>query len=332
MDPLMLMLLSAGLKAGQSAVTGAGQIDLLSAEEKNRQKELERRLALGELGLDEASKQQIMGQQMGPQQAAEREAFSRQAQQQQIADIGQGSAFRGQQALLEAGAIGRASATQRGQDVITERDVLAEAAQLREIDRLKAQRQQNMAGAGMIIGGVGDAALQASGGIMAKGYQDSVEASMLKAAETKATGSVGKKTGASQNYLDWAKSQGAPPVVPPPVVQPNLTTALPDLSTTTTAELVEMAKDPTNWQAQGELDFRHGKHLTQAGQQQIASPLQQAGAAAANGSKKVSWGTLTPSQFDEAGNIIEFSYVSNKGKTSTMAANAKVLAEYNKGK
>ena len=223
MDPLMLMLLSAGLKAGQSAVTGAGQIDLLSAEEKNRKKELERRLALGELGLDEASKQQIMGQQMGPQQAAEREAFSRQAQQQQIADIGQGTAFRGQQALLEAGAIGRASATQRGQDVITERDVLAEAAQLREIDRLKAQRQQNFEGAGMIIGGVGDAALQASGGIMAKEYQDAVEASMLKAAETKAAGSVGNQTGASQPYLDWAKSQGAPPVVPPvvpPVAQP----------------------------------------------------------------------------------------------------------------
>ena len=119
--------------------------------------------------------------------------------------------------------VGRAAATQRGQDVITERDALAEAAQLREIDRLKAQRQQNMAGAGMIIGGVGDAALQASGGKMAAEYQDSVEAAMLKAAETKATGSVGKQTGASQNYLDWAKSQSAPPVVlpqPGPVVPP----------------------------------------------------------------------------------------------------------------
>jgi hypothetical protein len=211
---IALMLGAAG-KAGQGIMTGVSQIDRLSPEQKNRMKELERNQALGLLGLDEAQQQRILNQQLQPVQAAEREAFSRQAQQQQIADIGQGAAFRGQQALLEASGRARAEATQRAQDVITERDALEEAAQLRELDRIKAQRQMNLQAAGQIAGGVGDAALMGLGTSMAMKEAQGLEDKMLKAASEKQEQSIGKKTGASGEYVGFIQSFTEPIVEVP---------------------------------------------------------------------------------------------------------------------
>ena len=209
MDPATLaLILGAAGKAGQGIMTGASQIDRLTPEQKNRMKELERNQALGLLGLDEAQQQQILNQQLQPVQAAEREAFSRQAQQQQIADIGQGAAFRGQQALLEASAQARSQATQRAQDVITERDALEEAAQLRELAQIKAQRQQNLQGIAQIAGGVGDAALMGLGTSMAIKEAEGLEKKLLEAAKKQETKKVEKKTEASGDFLKFLQTYG----------------------------------------------------------------------------------------------------------------------------
>ena len=204
----LALILGAAGKAGQGIMTGASQIDRLTPEQKNRMKELERNQALGLLGLDEAQQQQILNQQLQPVQAAEREAFSRQAQQQQIADIGQGAAFRGQQALLEASAQARSQATQRAQDVITERDALEEAAQLRELAQIKAQRQQNLQGIAQIAGGVGDAALMGLGTSMAIKEAEGLEKKLLGAARKQETKKVEKKTEASGDFLKFLQTYG----------------------------------------------------------------------------------------------------------------------------
>jgi hypothetical protein len=204
----LALILGAAGKAGQGIMTGASQIDRLTPEQKNRMKELERNQALGLLGLDEAQQQQILNQQLQPVQAAEREAFSRQAQQQQIADIGQGAAFRGQQALLEASAQARSQATQRAQDVITERDALEEAAQLRELAQIKAQRQQNLQGIAQIAGGVGDAALMGLGTSMAIKEAEGLEKKLLEAARKQETKKVEKKTEASGDFLKFLQTYG----------------------------------------------------------------------------------------------------------------------------
>ena len=229
------LILGAAGKAGQGIMTGASQIDRLTPEQKNRMKELERNQALGLLGLDEAQQQQILNQQLQPVQAAEREAFSRQAQQQQIADIGQGAAFRGQQALLEASAQARSQATQRAQDVITERDALEEAAQLRELAQIKAQRQQNLEGIAQIAGGVGDAALMGLGTSMAIKEAEGLEKKLLEAKEEEEKKMVEDTFKASQDYMgflgSFAPAQVTPalgaaqtaaqmPALPPPEQQP----------------------------------------------------------------------------------------------------------------
>ena len=208
------LILGAAGKAGQGIMTGASQIDRLTPEQKNRMKELERNQALGLLGLDEAQQQQILNQQLQPVQAAEREAFSRQAQQQQIADIGQGAAFRGQQALLEASAQARSQATQRAQDVITERDALEEAAQLRELAQIKAQRQQNLEGIAQIAGGVGDAALMGLGTSMAIKEAEGLEKKLLEAKEEEEKKMVEDTFKASQDYMSFLGSFAPAQVTP----------------------------------------------------------------------------------------------------------------------
>ena len=211
MDPATLaLILGAAGKAGQGIMTGTSQIDRLSPEQKNRMKELERNQALGLLGLDEAQQQRILNQQLQPVQAAEREAFSRQAQQQQIADIGQGAAFRGQQALLEGAGRARSEATQRAQDVITERNALEEASQLRELAQIKAQRQMNLQGIAQIAGGVGDAALMGLGTSMAMKEAQGLEDKMLKAATEQQTKQVESKTGASKETIGFLQSFNKP--------------------------------------------------------------------------------------------------------------------------
>ena len=221
MDPATLaLILGAAGKAGQGIMTGTSQIDRLSPEQKNRMKELERNQALGLLGLDEAQQQRILNQQLQPVQAAEREAFSRQAQQQQIADIGQGAAFRGQQALLEGAGRARSEATQRAQDVITERNALEEASQLRELAQIKAQRQMNLQGIAQIAGGVGDAALMGLGTSMAMKEAQGLEDKMLKAATEQQTKQVESKTGASKETIGFLQSFNKPQLDVPQAAQP----------------------------------------------------------------------------------------------------------------
>ncbi len=150
MSMMLQALAEGGAKVGQAAAS----IDRLSPEQKNRIKELERQEALGLLGLDRAQQQQILSQQLQPVQAAEREAMQRQSQNQMITDIGQGQAFRGQQALLEGGARARTQATTTAQQQIAELDELARRRQLNELARLKGQQQQNRrAIAQMLTGG-----------------------------------------------------------------------------------------------------------------------------------------------------------------------------------
>ena len=160
---LAALAVGAGLGAVGGGISAVSKIDRLSPEQRNKLKELERNQALGMLGLDEAQQQRILNQQLQPVQAAEREAFNRQAQQMQIADVGQGATFRGQQALQQAAAQSRSEAIQRGQRQIAEQDAIEEAKQLRELAQIRAQRQQNIAAVGEIGQVAGDAALKAVG-------------------------------------------------------------------------------------------------------------------------------------------------------------------------
>ena len=159
MDPLTLSLILQSVAEGTqkgigSAIQAGSTIDRLSPEQKTRMKQLERQQALGMLGMDKAQQQQILSQQLQPVQTSLREAMQAQAQQQQIGDIGQGSAFRGQQALLEGASQARTRATQSAQQQIAELDELAKARQLAELQQYKAQQQQNRKAIGQIASGL----------------------------------------------------------------------------------------------------------------------------------------------------------------------------------
>ena len=160
----MLQSLAEGTKEGLgTAMTAASKINRLSPEQKTKMKELERNQALGLLGLDQAQEQQILSQQLQPVQTSLREALNRQAQEQQIQDVGQGAAFRGQQALLETGQEQTSRAVQRGQQTVAQLNELETARQLAELDQLQKQRQTNRQAAaeiaqGLMVGGTTAAA------------------------------------------------------------------------------------------------------------------------------------------------------------------------------
>ena len=165
----MLQSLAEGTKEGiGSAISAGSQIQRLSPEQKSRMKELERNQALGLLGLDQGQQQQILSQQLQPVQTSLREAMDRQAQQQQIQDIGQGSAFRGQQALLETGQQQASQAVQRGQQTIAQLDELEKARQLSELDQYQKQRQTNKRAMAEVAQGlIGGGATAAAGMVAA---------------------------------------------------------------------------------------------------------------------------------------------------------------------
>jgi hypothetical protein len=170
MDPLTLSLILQSVAEGTqkgigSAIQAGSTIDRLSPEQKTRMKQLERQQALGMLGMDKAQQQQILSQQLQPVQTSLREAMQAQAQQQQIGDIGQGSAFRGQQALLEGASQARTQATQSAQQQIAELDELAKARQLAELQQYKAQQQQNRKAIGQIASGLLAGGATAAAGI-----------------------------------------------------------------------------------------------------------------------------------------------------------------------
>ena len=163
---LILQSLAEGAQKGiGSAIQAGSTIDRLSPEQKTRMKQLERQQALGMLGMDKAQQQQILSQQLQPVQTSLREAMQAQAQQQQIGDIGQGSAFRGQQALLEGASQARTRATQSAQQQIAELDELAKARQLAELQQYKAQQQQNRKAVGQIASGLLAGGATAAAGI-----------------------------------------------------------------------------------------------------------------------------------------------------------------------
>lgn len=184
MDPVTLALI---LKAAQEGATGAAtgisnigasaaQIDRLSPEERNRIKELERQQALGLLGMDAAQEQAILNQNLQPVQSLQRELLRQQQQQQAIGDIGQGAAFRQQQAQQQGLQQATSAAQQQAQDQILQLDRLAAAEQRAELARLKQQRRRNIQGGFGIAGGVlqtaGAAAGAAGQGAATKAFLD----------------------------------------------------------------------------------------------------------------------------------------------------------------
>ena len=135
--------------------------------------------------------------------------------------------------MLEGAGRARSEATQRAQDVITERNALEEASQLRELAQIKAQRQMNLQGIAQIAGGVGDAALMGLGTSLAIKEAQALEDMMLKAATEQQTKQVESKTGASKETIGFLQSFNKPqldvpqadfnPMIPPvaqPVAQP----------------------------------------------------------------------------------------------------------------
>lgn len=263
---LAALAVGAGLGAVGGGISAASKIDRLSPEQRNKLKELERNQALGMLGLDEAQQQRILNQQLQPVQAAEREAFNRQAQQMQIADVGQGATFRGQQALQQAAAQSRSEAIQRGQRQIAEQDAIEEAKQLRELAQIRAQRQQNIAAVGEIGQVAGDAALKAVGIKMQMDKQTAYEKMLEnaykdvgKAAGSTADGSFneGLTSFLVNKYgLQPPQETSFNPLAPPPPQSINTSLDTEKVyETLTTSELVDKAA-AGDWRAQGELDFR----------------------------------------------------------------------------
>jgi hypothetical protein len=270
---LAALAVGAGLGAVGGGISAASKIDRLSPEQRNKLKELERNQALGMLGLDEAQQQRILNQQLQPVQAAEREAFNRQAQQMQIADVGQGATFRGQQALQQAAAQSRSEAIQRGQRQIAEQDAIEEAKQLRELAQIRAQRQQNIAAVGEIGQVVGDAALKAVGIKMQMDKQTAYEKMLENAYKDGSKLGTGETSEDEKllkflvdeygNNPDPVEQDGLFPAggtmpttqsPPPQSINTSLDTEK-VYETLTTAELVDKAA-AGDWRAQGELDFR----------------------------------------------------------------------------
>lgn len=240
----MLQSIAEGQQQGLAqAGRAAASIDRLSPEQKNRIKELERQQALGLLGLDAGQQQRILSQQLQPVQAAEREAIRRSAQGQMIGDVGQGSTFRGQQALLEASGRARTQATSAAQQQIAELDELARARQLNELAQLRQQQQQNRASiADMVSGIIGGKSQQAAGIIaapeVAATQREEREIAMLDAKsradearaalEKKTINKVSDKTVSGNDYFesleqfaiediveDIVTPPAAPPAAPP---------------------------------------------------------------------------------------------------------------------
>lgn len=147
-----------GVMAGGEALAqliGAGaKIDRLTPEQKATLKELERKEALGMLGLTAGEQQNILNQQLQPVRAQQRESMGRLLSTQQVGDIGQGAAFRQQQALQEAQSQATAQATQDAMSQMAELDALAEARELARLRSLKGQQQRNKDAIASMLGAV----------------------------------------------------------------------------------------------------------------------------------------------------------------------------------
>ena len=157
MDPLTLASLGlAGLGAvGKGAAAYGERSGLLSKEQEDRLRELERLQAINMLGGDYNA---ALGKHMSPVQGAMREAREQMAQDVSSQDMSGGSYFRGQQALTEAAAQARAMAEQGAREAIRQEEEMRmkEMEDLRERERLEAQKWA--AGFGAVAESLGSAA------------------------------------------------------------------------------------------------------------------------------------------------------------------------------
>jgi hypothetical protein len=166
----LLSGLGGSLIKGISGAYGAGgaAADLkLSEEQKRRLKELERMEAEDAFGMSAADRDVYSTRVMSPVQTAEREALARFGASQAVGDIGQGAAFRQQQALKQTGEAARAEA----QRAVAEKEASVAQAQQQQLEQLRQQELQRKAmerqAVMSMLGAVGEGVAQA-GGVAAK--------------------------------------------------------------------------------------------------------------------------------------------------------------------
>tara|TARA_R100000697_G_scaffold121783_1_gene149680 strand:- start:5589 stop:6620 length:1032 start_codon:yes stop_codon:yes gene_type:complete len=228
MDPRILALIAQAAGETVAGVSrGVPKINLLSPEQRNRVKELERQQALGLLGIDEATQQRMLNQQLQPVQALGRQAIQQAQQSQLIGDVGQGAAFRQQAA--QQGALQQATidATQRAQQQIEQMDELARARQLSEMRALQKQRQTTKEGVTDIIGSLAGGAAMGAQVKAAKKELDTYESSLLTQAQQKQLDAMKKASDGEASpdfmeaYLKAIKSLNKPASLPTPPSAPS---------------------------------------------------------------------------------------------------------------
>ena len=228
MDPRILALIAQAAGETVAGVSrGVPKINLLSPEQRNRVKELERQQALGLLGIDEATQQRMLNQQLQPVQALGRQAIQQAQQSQLIGDVGQGAAFRQQAA--QQGALQQATidATQRAQQQIEQMDELARARQLSEMRALQKQRQTTKEGVTDIIGSLAGGAAMGAQVKAAKKELDTYESSLLTQAQQKQLDAMKKASDGEvssdfmEAYLKAIKSLNKPASLPTPPSAPS---------------------------------------------------------------------------------------------------------------
>lgn len=181
-----------GAQAAKSIAESAALLDPMNPEQRARLKELERQEALGLLGLSAGEEQRLTNMQLQPVRATQRQAMDEFAQGQQIADVGQGAAFRQQQALQEAQGRVMQQAAQEAQMQVQELDQIAEARELARLDRLRKQRQKNQAAIAGMFGGIAEGVGMAADVFVFNEQQKQFE-EMLLGANKKANEAIAKK-------------------------------------------------------------------------------------------------------------------------------------------
>lgn len=195
------------LKGGIGAASqfGTAQDLKLTPEQEKRLRELERMQSRNALGMTQGERELYRSQAMSPVQAAEREVMARFGAAQNIADIGQGTAFRQQQAMSEASQAARGQVSQ----AVAQRDAQVAQQQQEEQARLQEQQRQVQAlerqAALSLVGGIGEAV---TGAASVKAEEKSEQESYDKRLERmrdllkiqKGLSEKGKET--SQNTLD----------------------------------------------------------------------------------------------------------------------------------
>ena len=145
MDPFTTALLASAAAQGVGALSGAGnkfmagRANALTDEQRKRLKELERLEALNQFGLTGAQREQYVTQSLTPVQAAERQALAQFGASQSIGDIGQGAAFRQQQAIKEGSEEARAKIAQ----AVAMKEAQASQEQARQLESLQGQERKS---------------------------------------------------------------------------------------------------------------------------------------------------------------------------------------------